>query len=330
MKHFTSVHDVKDLNGLIKEAIQLKKDPWGHSHLGKNKTLGLIFLNPSLRTRLSSQKAAQLLGMNAMVMNMDKEGWALEWTDGAVMNTNKTEHIKDAAMVLSTYCDIIGIRCFPTLTNREADYSEHAIKQLIKYSTVPVVSLESATLHPLQSLADCVSINETWRKKTKPKVVLTWAPHVKALPQAVANSFSEWMQKLDVDFVITHPKGYELAPEFTKGATIEHEQEKVLKGADFVYVKNWSAYEPYGQTPAVEKDWLLSEQKMKVTNDAYIMHCLPVRRNVELPDELLDGKRSLIPLQAENRLYAAAVVMKQILETAPIKANGQQLLANSL
>jgi N-succinyl-L-ornithine transcarbamylase len=249
-------------------------------------------------------------------MNLDKEGWALEWTDGAVMNANKTEHIKDAAMVLSTYCDIIGIRCFPTLTDREADYTEHVIKQLIKYSTVPVVSLESATVHPLQSLADSMSIFEKWNKPQKPKVVLTWAPHVKALPQAVANSFSEWMQALDVDFTITHPKGYELSPAFTKDVRIENEQEKTLKGADFVYVKNWSAYEPYGQMPLVEKDWLLSEQKMKVTNDAYIMHCLPVRRNVELPDELLDGTRSLISLQAENRLYAATAVLKNILEHA--------------
>src|SRR3984957_13508892 len=204
MKNFTSVNDVADPIGLIKEAIELKKNPWAHNALGKNKTLGLIFLNPSLRTRLSSQKAAQLLGMNAIVMNMDKEGWALEWSDGAVMNTNKTEHIKDAAMVLSTYFDVIGIRCFPTLTDREADYSEHVIKQLIKYSTVPVISLESATLHPFQSLADSISIYEKWNKKTKPKVVLTWAPHVKALPQAVSNSFSEWMKGLEMDFTITH------------------------------------------------------------------------------------------------------------------------------
>lgn len=314
MKNFTSVHDVKDTISLIKEAISLKKNPWENVHLGKNKTLGLLFLNPSLRTRLSSQKAGQMLGMNVIVMNMDKEGWALEWNDGAVMNANKTEHVKDAAMVLSAYCDIIGMRCFPTLTDRDADYSEHVLKQLIKYSTVPVVSLESATLHPLQSLADSMTIFEK-AKKPKPKVVLTWAPHVKALPQAVSNSFSEWMQAIEVDFVITHPEGYELSPAFTKGVRMENDQEKALKDADFVYVKNWSAYEPYGQMPAVKEDWLLSEQKMKVTNNAYIMHCLPVRRNVELPDELLDGKRSLIPLQAENRLYAATAVLKRILET---------------
>lgn len=314
MKKFTSVHDVKNLDKLIREAILLKKNPWKNLSLGKNKTLGLIFLNPSLRTRLSSQKAGQLLGMNTIVMNMDKEGWALEWTDGAVMNTNKTEHIKDAAMVLSQYCDIIGMRAFPTLTDREADYSEYVMKQLVKYSTVPVVSLESATLHPLQSLADSMCMYEKWHKNKMPKVVLTWAPHVKALPQAVANSFSEWMQAIPVDFVITHPKGYELAPAFTKGVKIENDQAKALKGADFVYVKNWSAYEPYGQMPPVEKNWLLSAKKMEATNNAYIMHCLPVRRNVEVPDELLDGKRSLISLQAENRLYAATAVFKKILE----------------
>lgn len=314
MKNFTSVHDIKDPISLIKEAISLKENPWGNTHLGKNKTLGLIFLNPSLRTRLSSQKAGQLLGMNTIVMNMDKEGWALEWADGAVMNANKTEHIKDAAMVLSSYCDIIGMRCFPTLTDRDADYNEHVLKQLIKYATVPVVSLESATLHPLQSLADSMTIFEK-KKTSKPKVVLTWAPHVKALPQAVANSFSEWMQAIDVDFVITHPKRYELSSSFTKEVNVLHDQDQALKGADFVYVKNWSAYEPYGQMPALEKDWLLSEEKMKITNEAYVMHCLPVRRNVELPDELLDGKRSLISLQAENRLYAATAVFKSILET---------------
>jgi len=324
MKNFTSVKDVKDPMLLIREALEFKKDPYLQNHLGKNKTLGLLFLNPSLRTRLSSQKAGQLLGMNVMVMNMDKEGWALEYADGAVMNGNKTEHIKDAAMVLSTYFDVIGIRCFPTLTDRDADYSEHVLNQLIKYSTVPVISLESATLHPLQSLADSISIFETATKhelvgesKQKIKVVLTWAPHVKALPQAVANSFSEWMQRLDtIDFTITHPEGYDLAPQFSKGVKIEHDQQKALQGADFVYVKNWSAYCPYGQMPAVKEDWLLSKKKMEVTNNAHIMHCLPVRRNVELPDELLDSKRSLIALQAENRLYACAVVLEKILEAA--------------
>lgn len=314
MKNFISVHDVKDPLALVKSAIKFKKSPLAHKKLGKDKTVGLLFLNPSLRTRLSSQKAAQLLGMNVMVMNMDKEGWALEWDDGAIMNGNKTEHIKDAAMVLSTYFDIIGIRCFPTLTDREADYGEHVIKQLIKYATVPVISLESSTLHPLQSLADSITIFEKWNKKTKPKVVLTWAPHVKALPQAVSNSFVEWMRALEMDITITHPKGYDLAPQYSKGVKVEHDQQKAINDANFVYVKNWSAYEPYGKTPAVKENWLLSEKKMKATDNGYIMHCLPVRRNVELPDELIDSKRSLIPLQVENRLYSAAIVMKKILE----------------
>ena len=315
MKNFTSADDVEDPLALVKEAIELKKNPTAYAHLGKNKTAGLLFLNPSLRTRLSSQKAAQLLGMNVMVMNMDKEGWALEWNDGVVMNGSKTEHIKDAAMVLSTYFDIIGIRCFPTLTDKDADYSEHVLKQLIKYSTVPVLSLESATLHPLQSLADSITIFEKLNKKIKPKIVLSWAPHVKALPQSVSNSFAQWMRALKVDITITHPEGYELAHEFTNGLVIEHDQQKALKDADFVYVKNWSAYNSYGQIPAVKDDWLLSEKKMQITNNAYIMHCLPVRRNVELPDKLLDGPRSLVPLQAQNRLYSAAIVMKKILET---------------
>ncbi|NNM94377.1 MAG: N-acetylornithine carbamoyltransferase [Bacteroidia bacterium] len=317
MNNFTSAKDVKNVEELVKEAIVFKNNPLSFSHLGKNKTIGLLFLNPSLRTRLSSQKAAQLLGMNVMVMNMDKEGWALEWNDGAVMDGNKTEHIKDAAMVLSSYFDMIGIRCFPSLTDREADYSEHVISQLIRYSTVPVISLESATLHPLQSLADCITIFERRRNKN-PKIVLTWAPHVKTLPQAVSNSFAQWMQALGMNLTITHPEGYGLAPQFTSGAVIEHSQQKALQDADFVYVKNWSAYEPYGQTPAVKENWLLDEKKMQVTNNGLIMHCLPVRRNVELPDELLDGPRSLIHLQAENRLYSAAIVMKKMLEAKPL------------
>ncbi len=317
MKNFTSVADVQNPIALINEAIALKKNSSAYSDLGKNKTIGLLFLNPSLRTRLSSQKAAQMLGMQVMVMNLDKEGWALEWNDRAVMNGNKTEHIKDAAMVLSSYFDIIGIRCFPTLTNREEDYSEHVLKQLIKYSTVPVISLESATLHPLQSLADCITIIEM-SKSTKPKIVLTWAPHIKALPQAVSNSFCQWMKALGMNLTVTHPKGYELAPEFADGIPVEYNQQKALQDADFVYVKNWSAYEPYGQTPVVSEDWLLDEKKMHAANARFIMHCLPVRRNVELPDELLDGKRSLIRLQAENRLYSAAIVMKKLIENKAI------------
>lgn len=315
MKNFTSVKDVNSPMTLIREAIEFKKSPWKLAHLGKNKSLGLIFLNPSLRTRLSTQKAARMLGMEVMVMNMAQEGWAIEWDDNAIMNGNKAEHIKDAAMVLSEYCDIIAMRCFPSLTDKEVDYKEHALKQLIKHSKVPVISLESSTLHPLQSFADSITIVEKWKKKKKPKVVLTWAPHIRSLPQAVANSFSEWMRHLPVDFVITHPEGYELAPEFSENVKIEYNQAKAFEDADFVYVKNWSSYTSYGEMPTVKEDWMLTKQKMQSTNDAFIMHCLPVRRNVELSDELMDSPKSLIAAQAQNRIYSAATVLKNILQS---------------
>ena len=314
MQHFTSVQQVVSVNELVKEAINIKKNPYGFSTLGKHKTLGLIFLNPSLRTRLSTQKAALNLGMNVMVMNMDKEGWSLELNDGAVMNGTTVEHIKDAAAVLGSYCEIIGIRCFPTLTNKVEDDQEVLLNQLIKYAKVPVVSLESATLHPLQSFADLITITESWNKPHKPKVVLTWAPHVKALPQAVPNSFSEWMCKADVDFVITHPEGLSLNEKFTQGATITNNQQEALNGADFVYVKNWSSYHDYGKPFLQGEDWLLNEQKLAMSNQAKIMHCLPVRRNVELIDALIDGPNSLIQQQAHNRLFAAQTVLKKILE----------------
>jgi N-succinyl-L-ornithine transcarbamylase len=312
MKYFTTVYDVKSADALVKQALQIKANPFAWSNLGKNKTLGLIFLNPSLRTRLSTQKAAQNLGMSVIVMNIDKEGWALEFEEGAVMNGNKAEHIKDAAAVLGSYCDIIGLRSFPTLQNQAQDYSEHILLQFMKYCKVPLISLESATLHPLQSLADAMSIYEK-KKKEKPKVVLTWAPHIKPLPQAVANSFSEWMNEIDVDLTIAQPEGYELSADYTKQANIVYDQDEALQNADFVYVKNWSAYKEYGLMPAVKKDWLLTQQKMQATNQAYVMHCLPVRRNVELSDELLDSAQSLVQLQAENRVYAAQAVLKNIL-----------------
>lgn len=314
MKYFTTVHDIKNAETIINEALELKSDPYAFTNLGKHKTLGLIFLNPSLRTRLSTQKAAQNLGMNVIVMNIDKEGWALEFEEGMVMNGNKVEHIKDAAAVMGTYCDIIGLRSFPSLQNKALDYSEHILLQFMKYSKVPVISLESATLHPLQSLADAMTIYE--HKKTKrPKVVLTWAPHIKPLPQAVPNSFAEWMNVIDVDFVITHPEGYELKEDFSKSAIIITKQEEALAGADFVYVKNWSSYHEYGLMPTVKGNWSLDAQKMKTTNNAHIMHCLPVRRNVELSDELLDSPQSLVLKQAENRVFAAQAVLKQMLET---------------
>jgi N-succinyl-L-ornithine transcarbamylase len=311
MKHFTTVHDVQDVNALVQEALELKKDPFAFSTLGKNKTMGLIFLNPSLRTRLSTQKAAMNLGMNVMVMNVDKEGWALEFNDGAVMNGSTVEHVREAAAVMGQYCDIIGIRCFPGLVSREEDYSEKILVKFMKHCKVPVISLESATLHPLQSFADLITITEFAMRR--PKVVLTWAPHIKALPQAVPNSFAEWMNKANVDFVVTHPEGYELHEDYVKDAPVIYNQQEALKGADFVYVKNWSSFRNYGKVEPVEGDWMLTNEKLKVTNKAKIMHCLPVRRNVELSDELLDGPDSLVINQAANRVFAAQTVIKRIL-----------------
>lgn len=314
MKNFISIYDVDNLDKLIDEAILIKQNPYAFSSLGKNKTIGLIFMNPSLRTRLSTQKAAMNLGMQVMLLNIDKEGWALEFEDGAVMNGTSVEHIKDAASVMGQYCDIIGLRSFPSLKNREEDYDEFILNKFIQYSKVPILSLESATLHPLQSFADSITIKENWKENRKPKVVLTWAPHIKALPQAVANSFAEWMCKADVDFVITHPKSFELKDSFTQGATIMYDQNEALKDADFVYVKNWSTYNDYGKLFSNSENWLLDNERMKITNNAKVMHCLPVRRNVELSDELIDGENSLIQQQAGNRLFAAQTVLKKLIE----------------
>lgn len=314
MRNFTSVKDVTDLNGLVKEALALKKSPFSYKQLGVNKTLGLIFMNPSLRTRLSTQKAALNLGMNVIVMNVDKEGWALEFEDGAIMNGTTVEHIKEAAAVMGQYCDIIGLRSFPGLKDKNFDYSEDILNKFIKYAKVPIVSLESATVHPLQSLADLVTITENKAAGRRPKVVLTWAPHVKALPQAVPNSFAEWMCAADVDFTITHPEGYELDSSFTNGATITFNQEEALKNADFIYVKNWSSYKDYGKVITTDPSWMLTNDKLKETNNAKVMHCLPVRRNVELSDEILDGTSSIVIAEAGNRVWAAQAVLKQILE----------------
>jgi N-succinyl-L-ornithine transcarbamylase len=313
MKLFTSVHDVADIHQLISEAISLKKKPYVDEQLGKHKTLGLIFLNPSLRTRLSTQKAALNLGMQVMVMNLDKEGWALETQDGVIMNGATVEHIREAAGVMGEYCDIIGFRSFPSLVNREEDYSEEIFNKFIKFCGVPVVSLESATRHPLQSLADLITIEEL-KKTEKPKVVLTWAPHIKPLPQAVANSFAEWINKTDYDFVITHPEGYDLAPEFTGNAIVTNHQDEALDGADFVYVKNWSSYNDYGKILTSGEGWMMTNEKLKLTNNAGIMHCLPVRRGLELAHEILDGPNSLVLNQANNRVWAAQAVLKSILE----------------
>lgn len=312
MKHFTGAGDVADVHALVQQAIDLKKMGGLTRGVGNGRTLGMIFLNPSLRTRISTQRAAQNLGMSVIVVNITADGWALEFEDGAVMNGTKVEHVKDAAAMLGLYCDVIAVRCFPSLTDRDADYEETLLQQFIKHSGVPVVSMESATRHPLQSLADMMAIAEN-KAGNKPKVVLCWAPHIKPLPQAVSNSFAEWAIRAGYDLTIAHPPGYELADTFTNGATITHDQDVALKGADFVYVKNWSSYKTYGHLLPVEYNWLLNEERLASAPNARIMHCLPVRRNVELSDELLDGPRSLIQEQAMNRVYAAQAVLQQIL-----------------
>jgi len=318
MKKFFSVADVDSLDAIVKEALELKANPNANEELGKHKMLGLVFLNPSLRTRLSTQKAAINLGMNVMVMNMDKDGWALETQDGVVMNGTTVEHIREAAAVMGEYCDILGLRSFPSLKDKEVDYTEDLFNKFIKFCGVPVVSLESATRHPLQSLTDLITITEH-KKVDKPKVVLAWAPHIKALPQAVPNSFAEWMSKAQeqglVDFTVAHPAGYELSEEFTAGATITTNLDEALAGADFVYVKNWSSYKEYGQVYPVSENWMLDNRKLKLTNDAKVMHCLPVRRDLELSSEILDGPNSLVIKEASNRVWAAQVVLKRILES---------------
>ncbi|MBX9852713.1 MAG: N-acetylornithine carbamoyltransferase [Cytophagaceae bacterium] len=313
MRHFTSVKDVDNLDQMVTLALELKKDPLKYKELGRNKTLGLIFFNPSLRTRLSTQKAAHNLTLRVMDMNVGQDSWSLEFRDNIVMDANTTEHIKEAAAVMGQYCDIIGIRAFPSLNDKESDYKEEIIQKFIKYSGVPLISLESATLHPLQSFADLVTIEEL-KKKERPKVVLTWAAHPKALPQAVPNSFAEWMNKANVDFVITHPEGYELDEKFTEGAKITYDQNEALRGADFVYAKNWSSYEYYGNILSKDKSWTVSKEKMALTNNGKFMHCLPVRRNVEVTDDVLDSDTSVVIHQAGNRVWSAQAVMKKILD----------------
>ena len=317
MKNFISVNDVKDIDALVAKALLYKANPFVDAALGANKKIGLLFLNPSLRTRISTQVAAKNLGIETIVFNVDKDGWALEFAEGAVMNGTTVEHIKDAAPVLGCYFDILCIRTFPGLKNREDDYAETVINQFIKYAGVPVVSLESATLHPLQSLADIITIKESFKintQKAKIKIVLSWAPHIKPLPQCVANSFSQWINAWgQADFVITHPEGYTLDEQFNRGATIVHNQQQALKDADFVYVKNWSAFGDYGAMPHVSEDWMLTNEKLSISNKAKIMHCLPVRRNVELSDEVLDGPNSLVIQQAANRVWAAQSVLAEIL-----------------
>jgi N-succinyl-L-ornithine transcarbamylase len=349
MKNFISAHDVADIDGLVRSALAYKADPLKDKTLGAHRRVGMLFLNPSMRTRLSTQIAAQNLGAEPIVFNVDKEGWALEFEEEAIMSGNTVEHVKDAAPVMGNYFDILCIRTFPSLKNKEDDYSELCIKQFIKYSGIPVVSLESATLHPLQSLTDIITMQEELggmgpasakvpeqsegyergegvakqpgrSSAGKPKIVLTWAPHVKALPQCVGNSFAQWVNAWrkagkSLDFVITHPEDYDLDTQFTEGATITHDQDAALKGADFVYVKNWSTYNDYGKIYCNDPEWMMTNEKLRLTNSAKVMHCLPVRRNVELSDEILDGPSSIVTREASNRVWAAQAVLADILRS---------------
>ena len=314
MKHFTSVRDVENVKALVRLALDYKSNPRKDKELGAGTRIGLLFLNPSMRTRLSTQIAASNLGMDSIVFNVGQDGWNLEFEDNAIMNGTTVEHIKDAAPILGNYFDMLGIRTFPALKNKEEDYSERILQQFIRYAGVPIVNLESATLHPLQSLTDIVTISETFSEKRKPKIVLAWAPHVKALPQCVPNSFAQWINTWgEADFVIAHPKGYELDNQFVKGATIVNDLQQGVEGADIVYVKNWSAVSDYGKILGSYPEWMLTSKSLKMTNHAKIMHCLPVRRNVELDADVLDGPQSVVTVQASNRIWAAQAVLSELL-----------------
>lgn len=310
MKHYTSIQDIPDINSWIEEARKIKENPLKNKKLGKNKTLGLLFFNSSLRTRLSTQKAALNLGMNTIVMNVSEDAWGIEFENGSIMNGTTAEHIKEAAAVVSQYCDVIAVRAFPTLKDKEKDEREQVLNAFIKYASVPIINMESATSHPLQGLTDAITIAENSTKK-RPKVVLSWAPHVKALPHAVPNSFVEAMQKMDVDFVITNPEGYNLNKHITKNTPITHNQKEAFKDADFVYAKNWSSYDDYGQIVKTDLDWMITKEKI---GDAKFMHCLPVRRNVVVEDAVLDSENSLVIQQANNRTFAAQLVLKKLLK----------------
>ncbi len=305
MKNFCSVKDVENVGQLVKEAINLK-----NSNIGEGKTVGLVFFNSSLRTRLSMQKAAQNLGMNPIVMNIKDDGWNIEFEEGAVMNGTSQEHVKDMARVMSQYCDVIGVRAFADGKNREEDYTEKVLNAFVKYSTVPMISLESATLHPLQSLADLITIKQ--QGISKPKIVVTWAPHPRPLAQAVTNSFLEWVKEIDAEVVLTHPKGYELKEEFTEGIEVNYNQEEAFNNADFVYCKSWGAYNDYGKHIGDNSDWTVTQEKMNLTNHGKFMHCLPIRRNMVATDEVIDN--SLVYQQAANRVLSAQVVLKKLIE----------------
>ena len=316
MKKFTCVEDIGYLKEALREALEVKRDRYAYKHLGENKTLLMIFFNSSLRTRLSTQKAAMNLGMNVMVLDVNQGAWKLETERGVVMDGDKAEHLLEAIPVMASYCDIIGVRSFAQLKDKAEDYEERVIAQFIRYSGRPVFSMEAATRHPLQSFADLITIEEH-KTKERPKVVMTWAPHPKALPQAVPNSFAEWMNATDYEFVITHPEGYELDPQFVGRAKVEYDQRKAFEGADFIYAKNWSAYaDPnYGQVISTDRDWTVDAEKMALTNNAYFMHCLPVRRNMIVTDEVIESERSLVIPEAANREISAEVVIKRLLES---------------
>lgn len=313
MKNYLTLEDIHNLQQAVNQVIALKKEPYSNEHLGKQKTLGMLFFNPSLRTRLSTQKAAQHLGLKTMVMNFSNEAWALEFEDGTKMSGLRSEHIKEAAAVVSQYCDMVAIRAFASLSDKNKDEEEQVLNNFARYASIPVINMESATAHPLQALADAVTINEQGLTK-RPKIVLTWAPHPKALPHAVGNSFSRMVQQLDADFVIAQPEGYELNPEITKNTPLIYDQEEALKDADFVYAKNWCSYSDYGNILRTDEQWMLTAKKMKLTNNAKFMHCLPIRRNIVVSDDVLDHSNSLVIEQANNRTYAAQWVLKQLLE----------------
>jgi len=309
MKKYTEIKDIKNLKALIREAILLKMNPYEHAHLGTHKNLVMLFFNSSLRTRLSTEKAARNLGMHVSILNVN-DAWNIEFEDGSIMNTTSSEHIKEAAQVISQYADVIAVRAFPSLSDKAKDQSEYVMRSFEKYATVPIINMESATAHPLQALTDAITISEL-AEKARPKVVLSWAPHPKALPQAVANSFVEMMQEMEVDFSITHPEGYELDEAITKNVAVNHNQTEALKDADFVYVKNWSNFKDYGKILNQDPNWMLTIEKL---GNAKFMHCLPVRRNVVVEDAVLDGNNSVVIQQAHNRTFAAQVVLKHILE----------------
>ena len=316
MRYFTNVHDLGDLKSALAEAFEIKKDRYKYETLGKHKTCLLIFFNNSLRTRLSTQKAARNLGMDVIVLDVNQGAWKLETERGVIMDGDKSEHLLEAIPVMASYCDIIGVRSFAHFENREDDYTEKILNQFIKYSGKPVFSMEAATGHPLQAFADLITIEE-YKKKDRPKVVLTWAPHPRALPQAVPNSFADWMNEADVDFVITHPEGYELDPQFVGHARVEYDQMKAFEGADFIYAKNWAAYagDNYGQILSKDREWTVSDRQMAVTNNAYFMHCLPVRRNMIVTDDVIESPQSIVIPEAANREISATVVLKRLLES---------------